>query len=87
MVDAALERLADIEGLGQGGYIGGVPRMTRAPKTPPIMESQAIVNLRDVTDDKNAWKQWDLKFVNAFDYIHPGYGAALDKLKECVDRG
>ena len=36
---------------------------------------------------KFAFRQWDLKLVNALNYIQPGYGGALDKLKECIDRG
>ena len=28
-----------------------------------------------------------MKLVNALNYIQPGYGTALDKLKECIDRG
>ena len=51
------------------------------------MESKTMLNLKDLTDDKNAWKQGDLKLVNALVYIQPGYGAALDRLKECVDMG
>ena len=45
------------------------------------------MNLKELTDDKSAFQQRDLKFVNAFNYIQPGYGGALDKLKECIDRG
>ena len=43
--------------------------MTRASKAPSIMEAKAILNLKDLADDKHAWKQWDLKFGNAFDNI------------------
>ena len=56
-IDSALERIADIEGQGPRGYIGGVPRMARTSKATSIMESKAILNVKDLTDDKDAWKQ------------------------------
>ena len=56
-IDSSLERIADLEGQGPRGYIGGVPRMTRTSKAPSIMEAKAILNLKDIADDKNAWKQ------------------------------
>ena len=40
-----------------------------------------------LTDDKAAFRQWDLKLVNALNYVKPGCGKALDRLKECTDRG
>ena len=51
------------------------------------MEAKPIVNLKDLTDDKSAFRQWDLKLVNALNYIQPGYGEALDWMKEWIDRG
>ena len=54
---------------------------------PSVMESKHIVNFKDPTDGKSAFRQWDLKLVNAVNYMQPGYGKALDKLKEFIDRG
>ena len=51
------------------------------------MDSKIVLILGQVTDDKSAFRQWDLKLVNARNYVKPGYGKALDRLKERIDRG
>ena len=51
------------------------------------MDSKVVMSLGQLTDDKSAFRQWDLKLVNALNYVKPGYGKALDRLKECIDRG
>ena len=89
-LDEALERIADLEGRGPGGYIGGVPRSPppqRGRANASVMDSKVVVALGPLTDDKNAYKQWDLKLLNALNYIHPGYAKALERLKQGIDRG
>ena len=85
--DALAERVADLEGEGPSGYIGGVPRHTREFRRDSVMDCKAIAGLSLLGDDKSAFRQWDLKLVNALNYTHKGYGRAVDRLKECIDRG
>ena len=85
-----LERVADLEGEGPNGYTGGVPRQTKVDKGrwgTSVMDSKVVMSLGQLTDDKSAFRQWDLKLINALNYVRPGYGKALDRLKECIDRG
>ena len=51
------------------------------------MDSRAIVGLGPLADDKNAFRQWDLKLINVLNKIQPGYGVALERLKQGIDRG
>ena len=85
-----LERVADLEGEGPNGYTGGVPRQTKVDQGrwgTSVMDSKVVMSLGQLTDDKSAFRQWDLKLINALNYLRPGYGKALDRLKECIDRG
>ena len=51
------------------------------------MESKAIVALGSLTDDKNSFRQWGLQLINILNKIQPGYGTALERLKQGIDRG
>ena len=51
------------------------------------MDSRAIAGLGPLTDDKSAFRQWDLKLINILNKIQPGYGTALERLKQGIDRG
>ena len=76
-----LERVADLEGRGPNGYNGGVPRQTKTDKCrwgASAMDSKVVLSLGQPIDDKSAFRQWDLKLVNALNYVQPGYGRALD---------
>ena len=42
------------------------------------MDSKLIMGLGPLTDDKSAFRQWDLKLTNAFICVKRGYGDALD---------
>ena len=79
-LDEALERIADLEGRAPGGYIGGVPRTSQQSRgrNSSVIESKAIMALGPLTDDKNAFRQWDLKLINVLNKIQPGYGTALE---------
>ena len=48
------------------------------------MDSKVVCSLGQFADDKSAFR---LKHVNALNYVKPGYGKAVDKLNECIDRG
>ena len=50
------------------------------------MEPNAIARLRPLTDDPAAFRQWDAKMVNAIAHLKPGYGRAIGKIKEFVDK-
>ena len=51
------------------------------------MDSKMVTSLSWPTDDKSAFRKWDLKLVNSFDYTKRGYGQSIERLKECIDRG
>ena len=51
------------------------------------MDSKIVMSLGQLTDGKSAYRRWDLKLINALKYVWPGYGKALDKFKERIDRG
>ena len=51
------------------------------------MDSKLIAGLSPLTDDKSAFRQWDLKLTNALNCVKRGYGDALRWLKEAIDRG
>ena len=48
------------------------------------MDSKVAVSLGQLTDDKSAFRQWDLKLVNALKYVKPGYGNALGRLRSAL---
>ena len=79
-----------MEGQGPAGYIGGVPRQTKTDKGrwgASVIVSKVLLSLGQPTDDTCAFRQWDVKLVNALNDAKPGYGKALDRLKECIDMG
>ena len=51
------------------------------------MDSKLITGLSPLTDDKSAFRQWDLQLTNALNCVKRGYGDALKWLKEAIDRG
>ena len=52
-----------------------------------VVESKLVANITLLTDDKSAFRQWDAKMVNALSHLRPGYGKALEKLKEILHQG
>ena len=89
-MDEALERIADLEGKEPGGFIGGVPRSQqeqRGRASASVIDSKVVMALSPLTDDKAAFRQWDLKLINALNYVHPGYGKALERLNQGIDEG
>ena len=63
-----------------GGYLHDVSQKS-------VVESKLVANITLLTDDKSAFRQWDAKMVNALSHLRPGYGKALEKLKEILDQG
>ena len=85
--DKLLERAAAIEADGPRGVagrgVGLAPRESRRK----VVEAKAILSLVELTDDKNKFRQWDLKFVNALTHVEKDYGWAMKRIKECIDAG
>ena len=50
----------------------------------PISESKALKSLSPLTDDKAAFRQWDLKLGNALNMYYKAYGQAVRKTKEAL---
>ena len=44
-------------------------------------------SLGRLTDEKKAFRQWDVKLSNALDHARKGYGRILEHLRECITRG
>ena len=51
------------------------------------MASKVIIALGPLTDDKAPFRQWDFKLLNALNYVQPGFGKALERLKQGIERG
>ena len=51
------------------------------------MDSKVVSNMSQLADDKAAFRQWDLKLINALNYVQRGYGQSVERLKECICRG
>ena len=52
-LDELMERVADLEGQGPFGYVGGVPRQTRTDKGRggvSVMDSKVVMSLGQLTD-------------------------------------
>ena len=52
-----------------------------------IVESKLVANIGLLTDDKDAFRQWDKKMVNVLTHLNKGYGPAITCIKDLVDRG
>ena len=49
--------------------------------------TRSILNLAELTDDKNKFRQWDIKLANALAHFEKAYGWAMECIKECIDGG
>ena len=60
-----------------------------APKknSKSVVESKVVSNLETLSDDKNKFRQWDLKMVNALAQVRKSYGKAIERIKEFIDKG
>lgn len=82
-----MERVADLEAKGPRGAAGrgvGLPSKTPARKA---VESKVVLNLAELTDDKNKFRQWDIKLANALAHVEKSYWWAMECIKECIDGG
>ena len=52
-----------------------------------IVESKLVANIGLLTDDKDAFRQWDENMVNVLTHLNKGYGPAIACIKDLVDRG
>ena len=92
MMEDLYRRIGDLEEEGERGAEGaGVgcarrPWLSPSPKygegradihRKPISESKAIMSLGPLTDEKAAFRQWDLKLVNALNMYNRAYGEAI----------
>ena len=50
------------------------------------MESRAVTNLAELTDDKNKFRQWSVKLINTLTHLNRGYGWAMEIINECLDK-
>ena len=67
--DKLLERIAYIEADRPRGVAGrGVVLVPKESKR-KVVDAKAVLSLVELTDDKNKFRQWDLKFVNALTHV------------------
>ena len=59
---------------------------TRVDPKSVVHLMKAISGLSPLTDDKTAFRQWDAKMINALSHLRPGYGKAVEKMKELIDQ-
>ena len=52
-----------------------------------MAESKFVANIGPLTDDKDAFRQWDENMVNVLIHLMKGYGPAITCIKDLVDRG
>ena len=52
-----------------------------------MVESKLVANIGPLTDDKDAFRQWDEKMVNVLTHLNKGYGPAIKCIKDLVDCG
>jgi len=81
------ERLADLELEGPRGVTGRGVGLTPKDSKRKVVDAKAVLGLVELTDDKNKFRQWDLKFVNALTHVEKEYGWAMKRIKECIDAG
>ena len=82
-----MERIADLEADGPRGAAGRGVGLSPKTITRKVAESKVILNLAELTDDKNKFRQWDIKLVNAMTHVEKAYGWAMGCIKECIDGG
>ena len=51
-----------------------------------VVDSKLVANIGPLTDDKDAFRQWDEKMVNVLTHLNKGYGPAITCIKDLVDR-
>ena len=67
--DKLIERIADIEADGPRGVAGRGVGLAPKESRRKVVDAKAVLSLVALTDDKNKFRQWDLKFVNALTHV------------------
>ena len=52
-----------------------------------VANDKVIMNLKPLTDDRAAFRQWNIKFHNAMKQVDETYGHALDRIMKNVNMG
>ena len=82
-LEARMDELEAQAALNPG--VGAASAAKKSAKS--IVESKWVVNIGPLTDDKNAFRQWDEKMVNILTHLDRSYGPAIACIKDLVDRG
>ena len=82
-----VQRVEELESISpdptRGAGVGLQPKMVK----PVIDAAKAITSLSPLTDVKSAFRQWDTKMVNALARMRPGYGFAIERMKNIIYQG
>ena len=81
------ERVADMEAEKPRSETGRGVRLDAKTSEKSVVVSKLVANIGPLTDEKDAFRQWDEKMVNALTHLRKGYGPALASIKDIVDRG
>ena len=76
-----------MEAEGPRGKEGAGVRLEPKTSDKSVVDSKLVANLGPLTDEKDAFRQWDEKMVNVLTHLRKGYGPALASIKDLVDRG
>ena len=42
---------------------------------------------KPLSDDKGKFRQWNVKLTNTLTHLNKGYGWAIERINECLDKG
>ena len=82
-----VERVADLEAEGPRGTLGAGSGPQSKNNSKNVVEFKVVAKLGPLTDDKSAFRQWDIKIANAFTQVRKSYGKAIERIREIIDRG
>lgn len=81
------ERVAGLEAGSQERAPGRGVGALRNKTVKSVVVSKAVGSLAELTDDKNRFRQWDVKLINTLAHLNRGQGWAMEVINECLDKG
>ena len=82
-----IARVADLEADGLRGALGRGVGLPSSGTNSSVVESKAVLNLAELTDDKSKLRQRNVELMNALTHLDRGYGCAMERINECLDKG
>ena len=85
--DSLSERVAELEAGGRENNPGRGVGALKNNTAKSVVESRAVSNLAELTDDKSKFRQWNVKLINTLTHLNRCYGWAIEIINECLDKG